>query len=407
MNKFSANYLRWLQHQVHSLFTASGGATDPQRLSDVDVRPQNSVPLLRRALLSYVVPPIPITPNDPRFFESRTIYMWHAYEFTRVLNELGYKVDIIRFDDTKFIPQAQYDLFVGHGGVIFGQIAEQLPRECIRIYWSTGCYWQFHNEQELARLEALRARRGVALPPDRLIAHSEERALELADGIIGLGNHFTRRTYAKFGQVFMVNNMAKPPDPAAHGAHDWEAGKHHFLYYAGGGCVHKGLDLLLETFLQLKDQHLWICAPIEPEFGALYADALNGRPNIHLLGVIPPRSRAFINVAQRCNFSILPSCSEGQPHSIVECMAHGLIPVVSEACGVDVDGIGYTLASCSVEHIVQEARMLSAGAGVEFQAMSATVRHVTAERYTERAFTDCWRNGVLAIMHAKGSQAPN
>jgi hypothetical protein len=67
-------------------------------------------------------------------------------------------------------------------------------------------------------------------------------------------------------------------------------------------------------------------------------------------------------------------------------MQAGLIPVISEACGIDVDDFGTLLSDCSVESIRAAARAL---AGQPAQQLAARARgawefaraHNTAERY--------------------------
>jgi glycosyltransferase involved in cell wall biosynthesis len=307
-----------------------------------------SAPTGKRALLSYIVHPFSISPQEARFL--RHINIWHARELVRILNRMGYCVDVIDYRDTNFVLQRPYDLFIGHGGANFEHVARQLPPTTKKIYFSTGAYWCFHNRQEEARIEALRKRRNVNLPPDRLIHHSEEEALRLADGVIGIGNEFTLGTYVRDGRPLysttsnerplpiMINGTSLYDDRFEWCFKDYDAGRGHFLFFSGGGNVHKGLDLLLEAFDDLE-QHLWIASNVEPTFREVYARELR-LPNVHLIGWLQPRSPLFYRLMRTCNFCILPSCSEGQSQSVVECMNQGLIPVVSREAGIDTGDYG-------------------------------------------------------------------
>lgn len=326
----------------------------------------------RRALISYLSAPfLGLDGGGGTLGANR----WRAVAMARALNTLGYVVDAVDCTDTTFLPERLYDAFIGHGGHNFEAIAARLSPSAVKIYYFSGCRWDVHNERELARLEDLRRRRGVLLPPDRLITASEEGALAVADALLGVGNEATRRTFAGHRSVHLLPSMIRSEEHVEALERDFQSGRRHFLFFAGPGNVHKGLDLLLDAFAGLKDEHLWICTRIDRPFAALYGDLLTTRSNIHLLEWVRPCSRAYHEVVQRCNWTILPSCAEGIATSVVEGMNHGLIPVVSDFCGIDVEGFGLSLASCSVEEIAMTVRDLSHSSETRCREMSrAAVR---------------------------------
>ena len=360
--------------------------------------------MAKRALLSYITHPFSLSRDDPRSLGH--ISIWHAVEMVRALNELGYGVDVVGYQDRRFVPRRPYDLFIGHGGTNYERIARRLEPGTVKIYFSSGCYWRFHNEQELLRLEALRARRGVELPPDRLIRHSEEGALRAAHAILGLGNGFTRSTYADFSRVTMLNGTVLDDHHFAGESKDYDSGRGHFLFFAGRGNVHKGLDLLLEAFSGLQ-QHLWICTEINPPFGEAYRHELQELPNVHLVGWTQLRSREYYELVDRCNFAILPSCSEGQAQSVVECMGQGLIPMVSRASGLDLEGFGFVLEPCNVKqiaHKVQEVTGYSAG---HCRELSLRTWEVARTRFSEQVFPAEFRKAVQTVVErAHGGRTP-
>jgi hypothetical protein len=157
-------------------------------------------------LLSYIVHPFFIPEDDPRYFNHTNI--WFARAIVQVLNQLGYSVDVIHYRDQGELPRQDYYLFIGHGGENFERICQQLRPATRKILFTTTSYWQFNNHQEQARFADLEQRRGARLPYDRRIQHSEDAALRLADGVIGLGNPVTLRTYAGFDHVVMLNGAA-------------------------------------------------------------------------------------------------------------------------------------------------------------------------------------------------------
>lgn len=162
----------------------------------------------KRALLSYLVGPLQHSQNrrDKTIFSNLGI----AQYIPRALNELGYIVDIVNYDNAKFVPESEYDLFIGHTGYNFENIDSKLPLDTCRIYFSTGIYWKVFNEKEKERFEALYQRRMVRLRYDRFISMSEEYANSHSAGIICLGNESARETYKNFRLAININNAIFP-----------------------------------------------------------------------------------------------------------------------------------------------------------------------------------------------------
>jgi glycosyltransferase involved in cell wall biosynthesis len=355
----------------------------PRREVVPDLAPEGSEKSARRALLSYIVHPFFIPEDDPRFFNHTNI--WFARAFVQILNQLGYTVDVIHYRDQGTLPRQDYDLFIGHGGQNFERICHQLKPEARKILFTTTSYWRFNNQQEQARFAALKQRRGASLTYDRRIQHSEDPALRLANGVIGLGNQVTLQTYAGFDHVVMLSGAALHDDTLDWCPKEYDASRQHFLFFSGPGNVHKGLDLLLEAFAILP-QHLWISTRLDHNFARLYAHELNDLSNIHLLGWVQPRSRLFYQVMRRCGFAILPSCSEGQSQSVVECMNQGLVPVVTRECGLSLEGFGVYINPCSVENIAGLVAQLSAWPPGQLEQASQGARAAAQGEYSQVEF---------------------
>ncbi len=382
MNRIIFNLLRYISNPFH------------KQLYDLDFRTDKESPLLKKALFSYITHPFSISAKDPRFY--RHINIWRAKEMVKVLNNLGYIVDVIDYKDEKFIPRKAYDIFVGHGSYNFENIARNLNDSTIKIYFTTGNYWKFRNHEISIRYKAFRDRKGLDLLPDRLQNPNEEKVLKIADGIIGIGGDSSSKTYNQFSDVIMINTTALFDDNYVNHEKDFDKGRIHFLYYAGPGNIHKGLDLLLEAFVEL-DYHLWICSFITKEFAEAFSNELNNYSNIHLLSWIQPRSRKFYEIIEKCNYVILPSCSEGQAHSVVECMNQGLIPIVSRACGIKINGFGELLDPCSIEKIRKVVNKLAEISPELARKMSLKARAIVKDYFSEKSFYNNMKNAILKI----------
>lgn len=265
-----------------------------------------------------------------------------ARTIPRVLNELGFEVDIVDWQDTNFTPSSSYDLYIQHGGVNFRALSRGVGPKTKVIYFSTGNYWGFHNKQEEKRFQYFESRNGVRLPPDRYIFHEEEEALEAADTIISLGNEFTRSTYSKYPNVYTLSNACFVDNRYYRVKKDYSSVRYNFLFFAGGGNIHKGLDLSIEAFLNLPEKfHLYIVTPLDSEVANFYHNSLRSRSNIHLYGFVEMRTSTYYDILDKCCFSLLPSCSEGSAGSMIESMNQGLIPILTKEVGIDVNGHGF------------------------------------------------------------------
>ena len=349
----------------------------------------------KRALVSYMTMPFRLRPGHAEHirFSNNGI----ARNIVRALNELGYVVDLVEWSDTKFVPKQKYDLFLGHGAKNFERLLRGLPADIPKIYFSSGTYWKHFNDAEEARFAALEQRRGVRLPYDRWIHESEEYANQAADGIICLGNSVTCETYKKFATVIHINNAAYPELRNELTRKNFETARKNFLFFAGGGNVHKGLDLLLESFPRVEAD-LWVCQFLDPQFAEVYRHELENCPNIHTMGYVEMRSAEFYDLADRCAYVIHPSCAEGCVGSVVECMHHGLIPVVSRESTVETGDYGVTLKNCSIEEIAQTVEELSQKPAEWCAEKSRATRAAAVQNFSEAAFLKNIRGAFESVL---------
>jgi len=355
-------------------------------------------PPTRKSLVSYLVSPLlPIPAKRDRIVFSN---LGIAQYIPRGLNELGYEVDVVSWDDMEWLPKQHYDIFIGHGGINFEPISRALPGETTQIYFSTGIYWREFNVREAKRIYELALRQGYLLPPDRSIRFSEEYANQTADGIICLGNQNVVETYRQFPQVVGINNAVYPLDWQGLTDKDFEHGRQHFLFFSGGGSLHKGLDLLLEAFSG-TDLHLHICQKIVPVFAEIYRTELTQQSNIHLYGYIGMRSVEFEQLASLCNWTISATACEGQPGATLECMAYGMIPILTAGANIDLENFGIFLPENSVadirKAIVDVAKMDVDECKRRATLTAASIR----ENYSPEKFNANFKNGIQQIVSKK------
>lgn len=310
----------------------------------------------KKALISYLSQPVLDDLHglkNPLFSNSgagRTI--------PKVLNQLGYQVDVMNWDDTAQI-HGEYDLVIYHGGTNIDTIKNLKTSSNKLLYYSTGSYWKYHNTEEEKRLQYFEDRHHKRYKLDREIKDSEEVANSMADTIISLGNKDTARTYNKFKHVYNLEGGSMPvsvprkiviPKDNIIG----------FVFIAGPGNLHKGLDILLDAWQALPpNYHLHIITYLDKEFIKLYKKQLYKTQNIHTHGYVLQRSQQFYEIINTCQYSVLLSCSEGSPGSVIESMCQGLIPIVTKQSHISIDGFGKKIAHVSVDRV--EKALLNAG----------------------------------------------
>lgn len=348
--------------------------------------------LSRRGLITYVAWP---------FYAEAEKFPAHsnglqALEIARAFNRLGYIVDFVDWQDTTFVPTARYDVFFGmHHN--FERFLPYLDETTVKIYYGTGAYWAFEIAAEQARVEGLRRRRGVELKlPIRL---GENNWVQIADAVVVIGNQFTLGTYRPYNsRLFAIDNSAVPTAEPDLNNKDFASARQNFLWFGSSGLLHKGLDLVLEAFAELRDLHLWICGPLqsadERDFIRVYRRELFHTPNIHPIGWVNMHSEQFRLLTDRCAFTVLASCSEAMATAILNCMYRGLIPLISREVGLDTDGFGMTLDESSVDKIQQ--------AVVELATLSPDIcRQMATEAFrqaTTRYSLESFRQNIECVL---------
>lgn len=367
-------------------------------------RPGTDARPLKRALVSYTTPPFLLSRRNRRSLQFSNAGI--ARTLVQVLNDMGYVVDIVDWDDQQFRPARPYDLFVGHGGRNYEGIARALGPDTAKVYFATTLYWREQNRRAEQRLWDLEQRRGVRLPPDRLIADDEDFANGAADGIVCLGNETAKASFHRFPLVIPLNN-GYYSDPRRQDVtrKDFADCRDHFLFFSSTGNVHKGLDLLLEAFAR-TDAHLHICQNIAPEFRAVYRHELEDLPNIHFVGYTVMRSPAFYRLMDACGFLIHPSCAEGQPGSVIECMQQGLIPILSRENNISTEDFGITLPDCSVAQIVGAVEDLRRRTPQWCRERSLRTQRAAERDYSAAGFARNMRGALTGILERRGMPKP-
>lgn len=276
----------------------------------------------------------------------------------------GFSVDVIPCytDFYKFQLQGKrYDVIFGLGKPF--EYACQNNQNAIKIIYLTECSPQLSYENESKRLKYFYDRHKKKLKLLRTGKFFNEEMIKNSEYGIFFGNSITKKSYLQNYPSLKLQLMS----PSGSKNRDFILNKNsvekNFLWFGSFGAVHKGLDILLDVFSLLPETKLFICGLSETEKWLF--DRYKNCKNIIDMGFILVQSNDYLSLLDRVSFVIHPSACEGMSTSVLTCMRHGLIPVVTPYCGIDVFDFGYLLDDYKVEYVLGFIKKLLAISDLE------------------------------------------
>ncbi|MDK9719227.1 MAG: glycosyltransferase [Trichlorobacter sp.] len=348
-----------------------------------------------RCLLCYVVAPF-LHGGEPNPAHQN---QWQAREMARIVDSMGYCVDVINYDNLKPSLRHGYDLLIDIHPGFDRPYLPYLNQGCRKIAYITGSNPVVANRAESDRLDDLFARRGVRLAPRRQSAPFPPEVLERFNAFCLIGNKQTQDTYHDFHlpRTFLLPNTGI----SGMAPEDTKRSPLNFMFLASGGQVHKGLDLLLEIFPRHPELHLYVCSSFkgEQDFCELYCTELFNTPNIHSVGFLDITSSRFRDIANCCAWMLLPSCAEGMSGSVTAAMSVGLVPVVSKACGFDADD-ATVLPDCRIKTIENMVVELSRKTAQQLAEQSRRAVMIVEQQYALECYSRLFRQALEETLHA-------
>lgn len=373
----------------------------------------------RRALLSYLTAPFcaGLGWRTPVVRHSNRI---ECREMLAALHALGYAVDVIDHDCRRALDFARYELVLGFGH----PFAESFfcPRfRGLRLMYCTGANPAYSMPAEAERARYFRERHGFFPRPRKNVDVPWSFPMVNADALLIIGNEWTLSTYRAFNprlhalpaptirQYRCGDADADAADaidtacadaPVAHATADSRPIER-FLWFGGNGAVHKGLDLLIDALATLeRPVQLSVCGRIAGERDVLqyYRARDFGALQIRWHDFIAVDSPAFTQLAREHDFVVLPSCSEGSATSLLNCMAEGVIPVMTRECGIEPLDFGIPIGAASVAGV--RAALLQACAVPAEERRQRRQRAAQRARlaHSPAAFRDSLRSSLQQVL---------
>lgn len=326
-----------------------------------------------RALLSYLTDALDERNIGFQFSTNRV----ECQVILSQLLSLGYIVDFFDCRDSFPSNKESYDLVLGFGAAYR---SAKLKPNGIKVLYLTESAPQFSLENEKDRCTYFKLRHQKVAPIERSGTYYLDDDLKICDHIICLGElhkEYIINNQLCNGRVYSINPSGLPVE---HKKNEFEINKD-YLWFGSRGIIHKGLDILIDTFKELPDFTLHVC-------GVDYKDVrklMVVPDNIIFHGKVSVKGETFKELCELCNFSILLSCSEAVATSVLTCMRAGMIPIVSDKCGTKFfkSIVCNKVDITSVKHTILESSKLSA---LEIEEKSTSIALYADKHYSLEAF---------------------
>jgi len=327
-----------------------------------------------------------------------------ALLIAKVFRDMGYNVDVVEFDSVRKIDYCLYSMIFGFGDPLEGVYKSSEPTSVRTVYYGTGMHVCHQNHSTLERLRDVHQKTGVwLLSSARIVQRTWSIQTTLVDAMVALGNDRVIDSYKKYyaGSIYRVPVTCLSPAERT----DYIESKNmmlartKFLWFGGAGAIHKGLDLLLEVFESHLEWELYICGPItaEQDFCEVYHRQLFDCYNIHTIGFVNVGSQEYTELVNECAFVVLPSCSEGEASSVINCMGSGLLPVVTETAGIRKTEYCFSILDVSSEAVEMAIVDASSRSPDWLREMSIKCALQTRVEHSPEAFMSQLSDSVRSI----------
>jgi hypothetical protein len=305
---------------------------NPQYVFIQNINRDPSMTGQKRAIMSYMTNPFDLNFDIESCFHTNQI---ECIQILNILIEMNFSIDICHcLDDmeTDKIVNKKYDLIFGLGD-LFHELCK-LNKNSIKILYCAEAHPNFLRKKEKERLDYYLERKGVVEKSRRTNTYYKEKYFNYVNNIIYKGNGFNKKSFLNIPNI--ENVLPISPAPFLNMNYIYHAKNHletqnSFIWFGSLGAIHKGLDLLVDIFTKNKNLNLFICG-LDKSEEYLFSKL---PPNIKNIGFVDVNSDKYLQLINRCSFVVMPSCCEGMSSGVITSMNHGLIPLISRECGVD------------------------------------------------------------------------
>lgn len=373
-------------------------AKEPQlTISEIVIENVFKTSFQKHALLSYIVYPflgdIQINHSNHR----------ECFIMAEILSELGYNVDVINWDNNTFVPVQSYSVVIDtHNNL--ERLSAYFKESVKKIVHATNAHWLYQNWMEYCRYQEFFSKTGVAITPPRLIPAGNSSAY--CDAISMFGNEFTKSTYGAYGIKVHHLPMSVTTKPAQIEERNYELAKKKFVWLNSYGALLKGLDVVIDAFTLLPELTLFVCGNMEKDSQFLDTISLQlfQASNIKFAGWVEMDSDEFKKIVSDCAWVINTSFSEGGGGSTLNCMAKGLIPVLSKSSSISLpDQSGFYVKQNDADALSNLLQTISMLPGEALKKLSNNAVDFIATNHTVEIFKKKYKDFLVSVTNTNSN----
>ncbi|MDA7437909.1 glycosyltransferase [Candidatus Pseudothioglobus singularis] len=337
--------------------------------------------------------------------EYRHTNEWEITEIVRILNSLGFVVDVVDRGAADFNPTDKYHLFIGlaagDSGKYYKKYADKLP-SAIKVALCEGPEPTLAAKLVREHYAKFNLRNKSSLPTMREPTIDFDSFAKSSDALLVIGEEgqFCYESYKRHN--LPKYNFLPGCSSEIRFLYQWIATRDRtkFICFAGDGFICKGVDLVVEAFSRHPELSVHICGPdSEQGFFDVLGETIKNSKNIFYEGFVGVGSKKFENLARSCSFSIFNPAAEGVTTSVASVMIAGIVPVVNYETGINVDTIKLGIKGNSERVKSTEDAIIMASSLSDSDYKDAVIKTIVeSQKYTQQSFSTSFKSSVSKIM---------
>ena len=317
-----------------------------------------------------------------------------SIELLNLVLDMGYQVDYFDLKTPPDIDWNKYELVIDAGNNLEHA---KIVRGQKKIFYATSCHWRLFYENAYKHTDSFYRRNKLLLYPDRELKTNYSD--EAADIITCFGGSYQEKSFGVNSHKIRHLNISTTFVPGPSFKKNIGS-KNKFMWYAGHGPFHKGLDLVVDAFIKMPEKELHIFGNIElnKKLYAWFLEITKRTTNITYHGWATPDSNIFQEYARYCDAVVFASSSEGGSGATIQCMQFGLIPIINQSTAIDLANSSFNVLGNTpeeeIDSIIERVSAFSAAATDALQAYSDQLAETYSRKHTVDTYTKSLREAI-------------
>ena len=323
------------------------------------------------------------------------------------LKDMNYNVYLIdrdaRIEEIDSLKAEHFEIFISNASGNSAKFHDYIIKNFSikkKIFYASGPEPHFSNELVLERHANFDKKHNCVSIRRRLVDLKKNfNRLKNVDCIFYIGNNFSKLSYKKYQKpLYQLLPIIKNEYLLTEREIKNKKTKN-VVYVGGTGLICKGLDIVIDAFLELPDFRLDIFGPSnENDFWNIYRNKIKGK-NIFFHGFVSPNSSLFRSIVKKATYHVNCPAAEGMATSILFTNSFGVIPIVSENSGIDIQNFGYEIKNEKNSIIKKFISLKKISVDETFFTVQSTLEY--SKKFNTYLYKKKLRSNILNLLHRK------